>query len=84
MAVLVENDVLWFEISEDNISRMEILNREEDLSEILSSFLFTEEVFFFQVLRQIPSLTKLKYEEQPVICLERKVDPTDERVVRYC
>lgn len=78
MAIVIQNHVIWLEISVDDISFVQVMQCQQYFSNIQSSSVFSEPSFVGNDLSQITSRTELKNQEKLSFRLEGIVQVHDE------
>lgn len=81
VTILAHEHVLWFEITIDNIPRMEVLQGKEDLADDEGCFSLRDDLFFSDVLTKVTSRTIVHTHVQVRHCLKGIVKSYNERVV---
>ena len=79
--MFVQDNVVWFEISEDDASFVQVLNCEKNLTNVNSCSVFSEIVFMLKIIGKITSRAVLKDEEQPILSLESILQTNNEWMV---
>lgn len=70
MAVLVDDEILWFEVSMDDLEFMEMLNGQNNLGKIEFGFGFIEIHFFLQSHTKVTSWKVLKDKDMTRLLIE--------------
>jgi hypothetical protein len=81
MALSVEQYVLWFQVSIDDVFIMQSFNGANNLSRIQFSTIFLEPLLFSQVCEELTAIQEINEEVQLAICLEGIVQAHDVRVL---
>lgn len=80
MALLIQNYVVWFQISEDDVSIVEIFQSKENLSQINASSIFAQSFFSQQHFPKVSAWTIIKDQEQFSPGLKGKIETDNEWV----
>ena len=73
MPLVIQDHIVRLEISKNNVIAMELLNSQQNLTDIDSRFVFIEPFLYLEILRQIPSWAILQDQEKLILGLESKV-----------
>ena len=81
MSVLIKHHIIGFKISKNDIPLMQILNGQQDLSQIHACAILTEAFILMEGSAHIASACILKQHEQLLGCLEGVLETHNERVL---
>lgn len=80
MAIVIEDYVIRFEISVDNVSLVKVLESKENFSDVKSGSVLAESSLVYNDFSKIATGTEVEDEEQFGHCLEGEVEVDDEGV----
>lgn len=84
MTLEVDKDVLWLEVSVDNVPTVQVLYGSDDLRDDLAGIRLSETPLVRQVEKQLSSWTELENKVQVIVSLERAVQLDDKWAVQRC
>ena len=80
MPISIEHNVIWFEVAEYDLVFMQVLNREDDLTQVIPGNFLREPSTSAQCEAHVSTRGILDDEIEPVRRLKSVVHPHDERV----
>ena len=84
MSVLVKDDVVWLEVSEDNISLVQVLQCKKHLSKVNTSTILSKPFVLLKCTTHVATRRVVKQQEKLLWCLESILEPNNEGVSRVC
>lgn len=82
MPVLPEKNILWFDISIDNVVLMEIRKSKKDFDDIKPGYIFGESFIFFDESEEFSSRAIFYNKDEKFGCFECKFHFYEKRVLR--
>ena len=83
VAIFVIHNVIGLQITEDDITRMQVFKRQQNLSEVDTCSILSKSLIFLQGTAHISAWRVVKKQEELFRRLERILEPNNEGMVRH-
>ena len=83
MAVIIYQEVFWFQVPINNVLLMQVHQAVHDLNKVESSMLLTHSLDRLQVVEKLSAGAVVEHETHEVVGFETVVQLDDERVVEH-
>ena len=84
VSCVVKKNVLWFQVTVDDVETVQTLQRAKQLSSVESGTVDVETLLFLQVVEQLASVDKGQNQVELFRRLERELEGNDEGIVDLC
>ena len=80
MTLCVEYDIVWFQITEYNVLFMQILKRQQDLTQVIPRYFFSEPPILLETPTHVTARCVVQQQEQFFRGLKRILKPHNKRM----